>query len=155
MCSDSSSLAPCLVQVITEAVAPHRIISVSKGWQSLCGFSREEVLGSTLGILQGPYTELDAIEALMTAVRHNEPVTVQLTNYTKCGEKFVHHLSAEPLYDPSGIIKCFQATSLVLQSPGEARCTVSRHRFTANTSPFPLLPLSHRLDLIWLRLNLT
>jgi len=48
------------------------------------------------------------------------PVTVRLTNYTKRGELFVHQLSAEPLCDPSGVTKCFQATSLVLQPPGES-----------------------------------
>jgi len=44
---------------------------------------------------------------------------VRLTNYTKRGEIFVHQLSAEPLCDPAGVTKCFQATSLVLQPPGE------------------------------------
>jgi len=56
----------------------------------------------------------------MRAVREQTPVSVRLTNYTKSGEAFVHQLSCEPLRDPSGETKCFQATSLVLQAPGEA-----------------------------------
>jgi hypothetical protein len=63
----------------------------------------------------------------MTAMRGHEPLTVRLTNYTKQGKAFVHQLSTEPLRDPSGIIKCFQATSLVLQPPGEGKWDVSAH----------------------------
>jgi len=108
-----------IVQVITESAPPHRILSVSRGWERLCGYSREEVTGSTLHILQGDKTEGEAISALMSAMSAHVPVTVRLTNYTKRGEVFVHQLSAEPLCDPSGVTKCFQATSLVLQPPGE------------------------------------
>jgi len=43
---------------------------------------------------------------------------LRLTNYTKARETFVHQLSIEPLRDPAGETRCFQATSLVLQMPG-------------------------------------
>ena len=55
---------------------------------------------------------------MMKGVHSESPISVRLTNYTKSGEKFVHQLSVEPLRDPAGETRCFQATSLVLQMPG-------------------------------------
>ena len=112
-----------MVQVITEATHPYRTLSVSHGWLQLCGYSRDEVLGRSLKFMQGPNTEPDALDALMRGVSLQVPVSVRLTNYTKQGLPFVHQLSCEPLRDPSGEVRCFQASSLVLQPPGEARWT--------------------------------
>ena len=113
-----------VVQAITEATPPYRILSVSNGWQRLCGYHREEVLGHSMYFLQGPRTEIAAVAALMSAVSRDESVAVRLTNYTKKGLPFSHYLSIEPLRDPSDVTKCFQATSLVLQAPGEPPCDV-------------------------------
>lgn len=99
---------------------PYRLLSVSSGWQKLCGYSRDEAIGSTLKILQGPKTEPDAVKALMESVRLEATVSVRLTNYTKLGQPYTHQLSVEPLRDPYGVTRCFQATSLVLSMPGEA-----------------------------------
>jgi len=109
-----------IVQVITEARAPYKLLSVSPGWQRLSGWTRDEVVGRTLKLLQGPMTEPDALAALMRGVHTQQPVSLRLTNYTKTGVSFVHQLSCEPLRDPAGETQCFQATSLVLRRPGEA-----------------------------------
>ena len=69
---------------------------------------------------QGDATERDALARLMHAVKSDTCITVRLTNYTKRRERFVHELSVEPLRDPAGITRCFQATSLVLLRPGQA-----------------------------------
>jgi len=124
-----------VVQSITEGAPPYRILSVSSGWQKLCGYHREEVLGHPLKFLQGPRTQPAAITALMNGVRLEQPVAVRLTNYTKDGLPFTHQLSVEPLRDPSGITRCFQATSLVLQAPGEAHSEVE----AAAVGQMPLL----------------
>ena len=139
-----------IVQVITESSQPYRVLSISPGWQRLCGYSRDEVLGKPLNFMQGPRTEPDAIRALMRAVNAEMPVSVRLTNYTRSGVPFVHQLSCEPLRDPSGATKCFQATSLVLQAPGEAQsdsdvqaAVGSMPPICTNTVP-PLWPLLGR-----------
>ena len=137
-----------IVQVITEATPPHRALSVSPGWQQLCGYSRDDVLGRPLKLIQGPGTEPDALRALMRAVEMQMPVSVRLTNYTKSGVPFVHQLSCEPLRDPSGETRCFQATSLVLQAPGESQrdddALVSSIPSICNNPVPPLWPLLGR-----------
>jgi len=77
------------------------------------------VLGGSLSILQGPETEREAVATMMHGVRMDTSVSVRLTNYTKQGAPFVHQVSVEPLRDPTGTTRCFQATSLVLKMPGE------------------------------------
>jgi len=144
-----------VVQSITDAAPPYRLLSVSSGWQSLTGYHREEVLGRSMGFLQGPRTQRPAIAALMEAVLTETPVSVRLTNYTKAGLAFTHQLSVEPLRDPSGVTRCFQATSLILQGPGEAesaevgavQLTHLPHMSTNPLPPlWPLLGLAVRPD---------
>ena len=43
-------------RVITESVPPFRITHVNDAWEGLCGFTRQEAVGKTLGMLQGPGT---------------------------------------------------------------------------------------------------
>ena len=43
-------------QVITEMDAPYRIVAVNREWCDTCGFSSEEAIGETCGMLQGPGT---------------------------------------------------------------------------------------------------
>jgi len=108
-----------VVQSITEADPPYRVLSVSDGWHHLTGFTRNDAIGRSLSFLQGAETETEAIATLMRAVKAENSVAVRLTNYTKSGRKFVHQLLVEPLRDPAGKTRCFQATSLVLQLPGQ------------------------------------
>ena len=108
-----------IVQVITEPRSPFHVLSVSPGWERLSGYSRDEVLGRPLKMLQGSQTEPEMIALLMRSVHEQRAVSVRITNYTKQGASFVHQLSIEPLRDASGRTQCFQATSLVLRRPGE------------------------------------
>jgi len=108
-----------IVQVITEAAAPYRVLAVSPAWQRLSGYEKHEVVGKPLKMMQGVRTEPEAVAALMRGVQLREPVSVRLTNYTKAGETFVHQLACEPLRDETGQAQCFQATSVVLRKPGQ------------------------------------
>lgn len=77
-----------IVQVITEPRAPFHVLSVSPGWERLTGYSRDEVVGRPLKVLQGAQTEPEMIALLMRSVQEQRPVSVRITNYTKqvgCG----------------------------------------------------------------------
>eukprot|EP00962_Isochrysis_galbana_P007546 scaffold2041_cov110-Isochrysis_galbana.AAC.5 len=86
--SEPHRAPPFSLQVITEAAPPYRVLSVSPGWERLCGYSGAEAAGRTLHFLQGPETPRAPIEALMSAVRQSRPALVRLTNYTKTGAPF-------------------------------------------------------------------
>lgn len=83
--------------VVTEASNPFRIVSVNSAWEQLCGFSAAECHGKTLECLQGPETDHEAINTLMTQLKRGEEGETILTNYTKSGRKFRNHLRVGPL----------------------------------------------------------
>ena len=76
----------------------------------------------------------------MQSVRSELPTSVRLTNYTKKGEKFIHQLWVEPLRDPAGETRCYQATSLVLQMPGCKEEATPGHTDLPLISDHPTLP---------------
>ena len=53
------------------------------GWERLTGYSRDEVVGRPLKVLQGAQTEPEMVALLMRSVQEQRPVSVRITNYTK------------------------------------------------------------------------
>ena len=78
--------------VVTEKVAPFRIVSVNPAWEQLCGFTHEESVGKTLSILQGPETDRAAITSMLSQMLKGEEVGMELMNYDKSGRKFKNRL---------------------------------------------------------------
>ena len=48
--------------------APFRIRAVNEPWLTRLGYQRNDIVGATPKVLQGPGTELEALQALMAAV---------------------------------------------------------------------------------------
>jgi hypothetical protein len=69
----------------------------------VCGFSRDEVIGKTMRIIQGPETERDLVNSLMDHVRRRQPFSTVLTNYTKTRQPFRHELRVVPLDTADGL----------------------------------------------------
>mgnify|MGYP001170643401 CR=1 FL=1 len=121
-----------IIQCITEPRPPYSVLSVTNGWERLCGYGRDDVIRRDLKCLQGPLTERDSIAKLMDAVSNCRSTSVHLTNYTKDGSSFEHLLFLEPLRNPAGRTQCFQATSLVVRKPG--------HRQSLPVGSLPFAP---------------
>ncbi|NNU82194.1 PAS domain S-box protein [Halovulum dunhuangense] len=95
------------ILVITEAEpisSPDgpRIIYVNDAFERRTGYSREEVLGRTPRILQGPKTQRDELDRIRHALENWQPVRSELINYTKSGEEFWLELDIVPLADEKG-----------------------------------------------------
>ncbi|HEX5306650.1 MAG TPA: diguanylate cyclase, partial [Dyella sp.] len=109
--SDLGMLGSCMARlndmvVVTDAISIDepgpRIIYVNDAFVAGTGYQREEVLGRSPRILQGPDTQrepLDAIRAALTAWR---PVTVELLNYRKDGSPYWAELAIAPVADSTG-----------------------------------------------------
>ena len=102
-----------------ETDAPFRIVTVSRGWERLCGFDASQMRGQTLSVLQGPLTNRAAVRRLVDAAHRHEPTSARLVNYSRTRLPFEHEVFVDLLRDPSGAPRYLQATSLVLQPPGE------------------------------------
>ncbi|KAL7540693.1 hypothetical protein ACHAXR_010306 [Thalassiosira sp. AJA248-18] len=92
---------------ITEIAKPFKIVDVNKAWSQLCGYTREEAIGSTLKeLLQGPETNTAVAKNLISSLvhEHNENAEHEavLTNYRSDGRKFKNHARVGKIKDDVG-----------------------------------------------------
>eukprot|EP01035_Chromulina_nebulosa_P018255 gene18255-23930_t len=90
--------------VITESQAPFHIIHVNNTWESLCGYTKEEVQNRTLRFIQGALTDSKKLFDLGQALKSNLSHHTNLINYKKNGSPFLNDLTVNPLRNESGII---------------------------------------------------
>lgn len=94
------------IVLITEAEpqdAPGpRIVFVNDAFERRTGYKREEVIGKSPRILQGPKTQKAELRRIGKAMRKRQPVRSELINYTKSGELFWIELDIVPIADATG-----------------------------------------------------
>ncbi|MGE6698501.1 PAS domain-containing protein [Hyphomonas sp. NPDC076900] len=96
------------ILLITEAapldasVGGPRIVYVNDAFVRLTGFTRQEVIGQTPRILQGPGTDRFQLDRIRRALENCEPVRAELVNYSKDGRAFDLEVDIVPLADQGG-----------------------------------------------------
>ena len=94
------------VLVITEADPVDepgpRIVFVNAAFERHTGFSREEVMGKSPRMLQGPLTQRSELDRIATALKKWQPVRSELINYTKSGQAFWVELEIVPVANTQG-----------------------------------------------------
>lgn len=99
---------------ITEPTSPFKIIDVNKAWIDLCGYSRKHAVGSTLKLLQGPETNVEAANKLAKFLLaekdetpHSNEYETVLTNYRSDGKRFRNHVRVGLVRDEAGkVVNC-------------------------------------------------
>lgn len=79
-----------------------RIVYVNDAFVRHTGYSREEVIGQTPRILQGPETDRSELDRIRQALQKWEPVRAELVNYSRDGRAFDLEIDIVPLADGSG-----------------------------------------------------
>jgi PAS domain S-box-containing protein len=90
------------VIVVDACVEDMPIIYVNRGFESMTGYSEQEVLGKNCRFLQGAHSDQPAVRSISEALREQRPSTVTLKNFRKSGEEFFNHLYLMPVFDESG-----------------------------------------------------
>lgn len=90
--------------IVTETKNPFRIVAVNTAWENLCGYSREECKGRSVGrLLQGPETDTSPTKMVGKLLQGEEAEAVAMfTNYTKQGRKFRNNIRVGPIFDEMG-----------------------------------------------------
>lgn len=78
------------------------LIYANKAFESITGYSQQEVVGRNCRFLQGEDRDQEARAQIREAIGNCQPVEVTLRNYRKNGELFYNHLALTPLFDREG-----------------------------------------------------
>ena len=81
-----------------------RIVYVNQGFCDMSGYSKEEVIGKTPRILQGPKTDRETLDRLKKQLREGRSFFGQTINYRKDGSEFVNQWDIHPLTNENGEI---------------------------------------------------
>lgn len=95
------------VVIITEAETVEkalqgRIVYVNEAFGRLTGFSRQEIIGQSPRLLQGPKTQQAELKRIRDALAALKPVNAELINYTKDGTEYWVELAIMPITDIGG-----------------------------------------------------
>lgn len=81
-----------------------RIVYVNDGFCKMTGWTKEEVIGKTPRILQGPKTDRAVLDKLKKKLEEGQSFFGKAVNYRKDGSEFVNQWDIHPLTDAEGDI---------------------------------------------------
>jgi PAS domain S-box-containing protein len=102
------------IVIITEAVTSEnrnqpRIVYVNDAFERVTGFTREQALGQTPRLLQGPKTQRGELDRIKAALENRSPVRAELINYSKSGQEYWLEIDIVPVANDTGLITHFVA----------------------------------------------
>ena len=80
-----------------------RIVFVNDAYTKMTGYNREEIIGKTPRILQGPKTDRNELKRLRYALEHYEHCEIEVLNYKKSGQEFWSSIAISPVLNDKNI----------------------------------------------------
>lgn len=80
------------------------IVYVNNGFTKMTGYAKEEVIGKSPRLLQGPKTDLKVMVHLRDRLLNDQPFCGRTINYKKDGTEFMNKWDIHPLRNEDGII---------------------------------------------------
>ena len=108
-----------------------RMLFVNDAFVRQTGYAREEVIGRSPRLLQGPRTQRAELDRVGAAVSKGEPVRAELINYRKDGTEYWVELDIVPIHDRAGQLTHYVAIERDIseRKHSEIALRESRERF--------------------------
>jgi len=89
--------------VVTDATVPrHPVIYANSAFRLLTGYADDDILGQSLGLLNGPQTDRGIIEKLALAIQEGRAFRAMARHYRKNGTPFWNELTVTPIKNRAG-----------------------------------------------------
>lgn len=96
---------------MTDALQPDMpLVYVNEHFVTLTGYLPAEVIGRNCRFLQGPDTDSRDVDRIREAIRHAQPLYIELINYRKDGQPFWNGMLLRPIRAANGTVTHFVAT---------------------------------------------
>lgn len=119
----ASKAVSCVV--ITDAAG--RIEWVNSEFTKVTGYSMVEAIGKKPSeLLQGPETDPNHILEMKRLFQGNEPVSLEILNYRKSGEKFWFYMDVSPIFNDEGRVSQYFAIQYDVTERKEAEKKMRR-----------------------------
>ena len=129
------------------------IVFVNEAFARSTGFSREEAVGKSPRILQGPGTSRAELDRIRTALQQGAPIRAELVNYTKAGAPYQVELEISPVFDRLHHISHFVAVERDVSERVAAAKKISeseaRFRAVASATADVIWDWDLRTDEVW------
>lgn len=108
-----------------------RIVYVNDAFVRITGYGRDEAIGKTPRILQGPATQPGELRRIRDALAAGKPVRAEVLNYSKAGQELWLELDIVPIADDSGRLTHWVAVQrdVTERHRAEEAMRVSEERF--------------------------
>jgi PAS domain S-box-containing protein len=115
--------------VITNPNLPDNpIVFANQAFQTLTGYSRDEVIGLNCRFLQGTDTDENDVRRVREAIAAGEAIDVDLLNYRKDGSTFWNALYLSPVHSDTGKVIYFFASQLDVTDRVEVQASLLQQR---------------------------
>ena len=85
------------------------IVYVNEGFCRMTGFAREEIVGMTPRVLQGPKTDMEVIDQLNMDISRGKAFHGRTINYRKDGSEFIMQWKIAPIHNEKNEITHYLA----------------------------------------------
>ena len=89
-------------QALDEPDGP-RIVYVNDAFERQTGYTKDEAIGRTPRMLQGPASSREQLARIRKALEKKEPIRCEVLNYGKSGKPYWLELDITPLFDAQGV----------------------------------------------------
>lgn len=100
-CIDRLNDVVIITEIDVEKTIP-KVIFVNEAFLKISGYTREDVIGKNMAILNGPPGQEKEIIKIREAMRNFKPIKTELLNYTKFGSVFGIELDIVPVANQHG-----------------------------------------------------